>query len=314
MSETAVYWKEIEAATPAPPPRRAETMPVIEEKTVLIVVLDQPIDAVERLVERLTVQHVISPGFRPVFLTDCSDSTIFRRHDWAFEYVMPFDEWSRFHDPLGWGTCVRDRVATMMATFEPDLMLHYMSESSRDLTGTLVDAVSDAVARLESKGGEEEEIPERLKGILGQRRALERKVNELKARVKELERRDRNRRMAGRIRELVRPLLPKGAEVLMVSKGDPALLSMGDMNVAHFPQGPGAVYSGAHPANSSEAIGHLEALRAHGAEYLVIPGPYRWWLDFYEDFRDHLDRAYLRLLDHPDCVVFWLVGRGGSGR
>ena len=51
-------------------------------------------------------------------------------------------------------------------------------------------------------------------------------------------------------------------------------------------------WAGHHPADSEEAIGHLEALRGGGAEYLVVPPTYRWWLNYYDGLREHLDSRY----------------------
>ena len=57
----------------------------------------------------------------------------------------------------------------------------------------------------------------------------------------------------------------------------------------HFPQAEDGGWAGHHPADSEEAIGHLEALRERGAEYLVVPPTYRWWLRHYDGLRDHLE-------------------------
>ena len=47
-------------------------------------------------------------------------------------------------------------------------------------------------------------------------------------------------------------------------------------------------YAGHHPADSAEAIAHLEALRAKGAEYIVFPQTALWWLDYYDALRELL--------------------------
>ncbi len=73
------------------------------------------------------------------------------------------------------------------------------------------------------------------------------------------------------IRDLVRACLPPDAYVLVISKGDEDLLRLDGRHAAHFPQGPGGIYAGYHPADASDAISHLDALKARGAQYLLIP-------------------------------------------
>jgi GT2 family glycosyltransferase len=94
------------------------------------------------------------------------------------------------------------------------------------------------------------------------------------------------------LREAVLATVPDGANVLVVSRGDDALLALDGRRARHFPQSADGGWAGHHPADSTEAIGHLERLRAGGARYLVVPPTYRWWLRHYEQFRTHLDDHY----------------------
>jgi GT2 family glycosyltransferase len=99
-----------------------------------------------------------------------------------------------------------------------------------------------------------------------------------------------------RIRGLVDHELPPDATVLVVSNGDDELLELGaNRRCWHFPQMEDGTYAGYHPADSADAIAHLEALREKGAEYIVFPQTASWWLSFYSEFRDHL----LRLAGEP---------------
>lgn len=93
------------------------------------------------------------------------------------------------------------------------------------------------------------------------------------------------------LREAVRAAVPAGAAVLVISRGDEALLDLAGRRAMHFPQGRDGGWSGHHPASSEEAIGHLEALRRAGAEYLVVPPTYRWWLSHYEGLAAHLEES-----------------------
>jgi len=111
-----------------------------------------------------------------------------------------------------------------------------------------------------------------------------------------------------RVREVARLALPPEARVLVITKGDDDLLNLEGRHGSHFPQTADGVYAGYHPAGSAEAIQHLETLRTKGAEFLLIPASSFWWLDYYADFRQHLE-AHYRLLVYGEesCVIFALA-------
>jgi GT2 family glycosyltransferase len=129
------------------------------------------------------------------------------------------------------------------------------------------------------------------------------------------------RQLRQRIRETVTARLPAGATVVVVSKGDDALLRFDSQPATlnpqpalkgwHFPQASDGSYANIYPADSAEAINHLEVLRAKGAGYMLIPKPAFWWLDHYADFKHHLDKHYrLAMNDEAACLIYDL--RGGS--
>jgi hypothetical protein len=107
------------------------------------------------------------------------------------------------------------------------------------------------------------------------------------------------RQLIRRARELVRAAVPRGALVLVVSKGDPALLDLYGRPARHFPQTAAGAYAGAYPAGSLAACLHLEALRARGADYLLFPATAEWWLEHYAEFRQHLERRYRLAASEP---------------
>src|SRR5205085_1170358 len=98
--------------------------------------------------------------------------------------------------------------------------------------------------------------------------------------------------LIARIRDAVAASIPAGATVAVVSKGDPKLLELAGRRAWHLPQTPHGVYAGHHPANGAEAVAQLEALRAKGAEFLLLPATSFWWLDHYAEFRRHLEAKY----------------------
>jgi GT2 family glycosyltransferase len=114
-----------------------------------------------------------------------------------------------------------------------------------------------------------------------------------------------------RVRVVVEAVVPSGAAVLVVSRGDERLLELGDRSTSHFPQEDDGTYAGRHPDDSDEAIGMLEQMRERGAGYLVIPDTDAWWLEHYADLARHLD-AHYRLLTQPGsgCSVFGLQEAG----
>jgi hypothetical protein len=117
----------------------------------------------------------------------------------------------------------------------------------------------------------------------------------------------RYQKLRQRIRHAVQKLVPAGATVLVISKGDGALLDLPGCRAWHFPQTERGAYVGHHPASSAEAIAHLEALRAKGADHLLIPASSRWWLEHYAAFRQHLDRQHVRLRQaRADCLLYRL--------
>jgi glycosyltransferase involved in cell wall biosynthesis len=115
------------------------------------------------------------------------------------------------------------------------------------------------------------------------------------------------RRLVRRIQETVHTALPPGATVAVASKGDEELLELGeDRRGWHFPQNEKGVYAGYYPADSEEAISHLEELRSRGAQFLLFPGTAFWWLEEYEEFGRHLESCYRRVWDDETCIIYKL--------
>jgi hypothetical protein len=117
--------------------------------------------------------------------------------------------------------------------------------------------------------------------------------------------------LVDRIRNLVSATVRPGSTVIVASRGDERLLEFEAAEGWHFPQGLNGVYAGFHPRDSKAAILHLEELRSRGGDYFLIPATAAWWLDFYREFRDHLESRYRVVARERDaCVVYDLGGRG----
>ena len=95
-----------------------------------------------------------------------------------------------------------------------------------------------------------------------------------------------------RVRSLVDDLIPPGATVLVLSKGDDELLRFTGRRGWHFPQAEDGSYAGHYPADSAACIAELERLRQRGADFLVIPETALWWLEHYAGFAAHLEQRY----------------------
>lgn len=112
-----------------------------------------------------------------------------------------------------------------------------------------------------------------------------------------------------RVRELVWEHVPAGSNVAVVSKGDPALILFDRRNGWHYPQTGSGQYLGHHPDTGAAAVAHLESLRLRGAEYLVVPAIYSWFLDYYTDLRVHLNREGELVHRDENCAIYSLTRR-----
>jgi GT2 family glycosyltransferase len=113
------------------------------------------------------------------------------------------------------------------------------------------------------------------------------------------------RRLVEKFRETVAARIPRGAAVLVVSRGDRDLVELEGLDGRHFPQDSAGRYLGHHPHDSAEAVACLEQLRADGAQYLVVPSTAYWWLDHYAGFGEHLCDRYTKT-EAEVCTIFQL--------
>ena len=112
-----------------------------------------------------------------------------------------------------------------------------------------------------------------------------------------------------RIRKIVLERIPPQATVMVVSRGDEALLSLNGRRAWHFPQEAGGTWVGYHPRDSREAIAHLKELQSRGGEFLLFPQTGLWWLDHYRDLRKYLERnGRLVIREEATCVIYAMNG------
>jgi hypothetical protein len=108
------------------------------------------------------------------------------------------------------------------------------------------------------------------------------------------------------IRQAVRAVLPRGAKVLVCSKGEEQLLQLDGLCTEHFPGTAAGEYAGCYPNDSSEAIAQLEEARRRGAQYLLLPNTSLWWLSHYTGLQDYLHSTGRLCWLGPPCAIFAL--------
>jgi hypothetical protein len=118
-------------------------------------------------------------------------------------------------------------------------------------------------------------------------------------------------RMVEQIHQAVERTLPPDATVLVVSKGDGELLRFGRRTGRHFPGAADQSWAG-HPADSAQAIAELKKEQARGAQFLLIPQPYFWWLDEYADLRRYLEEHGALLHRDDYCIIFRIIRPKGG--
>ncbi len=110
--------------------------------------------------------------------------------------------------------------------------------------------------------------------------------------------------LIARLRQSVPRLIPPGSQLLVVSRGDDALLEIPSIVARHFPQDAEGRYAGHYPHDSEAAIEHLESHQQGGAAFLLFPATSLWWLDHYDGLREHLDARYRRVRSDDDCIIY----------
>jgi hypothetical protein len=109
------------------------------------------------------------------------------------------------------------------------------------------------------------------------------------------------------IRLTAKRVLPPGAAVLVVSRGDEELVRLLGPGAGHFPAAAGGGYAGGNPADDAGAIAELEAGRGRGADFLLFPRTSVWWLGHYAAFAGYLAARYPKVWDSHSCVIYRLA-------
>jgi hypothetical protein len=108
-----------------------------------------------------------------------------------------------------------------------------------------------------------------------------------------------------RVRERTMAVVPPGARVAMVSRGDQRLLDLHGRVVEHFPQDRTGSYAGYYPESAGQAIQLLLELESRGVEFVVFPATAFWWFEFYSGLARWLTPALAWCCE--DCAVYELL-------
>jgi hypothetical protein len=111
--------------------------------------------------------------------------------------------------------------------------------------------------------------------------------------------------------ELLEERVPAGGPVMVVWRGDPAVLALRSRPIVPFPRPIGALadHDFEHGAGP---IAHLEAQRARGIRFLLIPDQARLWLEELPSFQEHLSCRYALLADAEGAGLLFEIGERRS--
>jgi 4-amino-4-deoxy-L-arabinose transferase-like glycosyltransferase len=97
---------------------------------------------------------------------------------------------------------------------------------------------------------------------------------------------------------------PNESLIVAADNGDPTVLYYAERKGWHFLEKNG-IYDG-EPRDSAQAIVDLEELRNRGAGYLVFTSNTSWWVDYYDQFRQHLEATSSLVSATPEFKIYQL--------
>jgi 2-polyprenyl-3-methyl-5-hydroxy-6-metoxy-1,4-benzoquinol methylase len=117
----------------------------------------------------------------------------------------------------------------------------------------------------------------------------------------------RHQNLIEQVRAVARASLPENANILVVSLGDDAFLHLDGLHAWPFPQAADGTSADYSLPNGLAAIDHLEALRAQGADFLLVPHTGVGWLATFPELQQHLERRHRLVARRPNiCTIFAL--------
>ena len=105
---------------------------------------------------------------------------------------------------------------------------------------------------------------------------------------------------AAKLRKALAEHIPETAVIAVATGGEQYLLSLPEYRTLHFPRGSDGTYGGDDARGDTALIANLEATRAAGAEFLLVPASQRSLLERNPRFRRHLVGHYSQVLDSEE--------------
>lgn len=102
----------------------------------------------------------------------------------------------------------------------------------------------------------------------------------------------------------LRAITPSNTLVVAADNGDPTVLYYAERKGWHFMEKDG-IYNG-EPKDSAQAIVDLEELRKRGASYLVFTSNTSWWLDYYEQLGQYVQRTATLMDETSEFKIYRL--------
>lgn len=113
--------------------------------------------------------------------------------------------------------------------------------------------------------------------------------------------------------DLLEERVPTGERVMLAWQGDPAMLGLSGRPVVPFPRPRGALGQTGFEHGGS-AIAHLEAQRAQGLRFLLVPEQARRWLASLPQFEEHVWRHYEAVADETGAGLLFDTEAGREDR
>ncbi|MCC6314745.1 MAG: sulfotransferase [Thermomicrobiales bacterium] len=116
------------------------------------------------------------------------------------------------------------------------------------------------------------------------------------------------RQLVDTIRSAAQRFLPEGSIALVASYGDQAMLDLPGRRAIDYPQAAGGVAADYTSVDNAVAIEQLEALRAEGASFLLVPSPAQAWLARQSDLVRYLDEHYPPFVHELGVCTIYRLG------
>lgn len=261
----------------------------------MVLMLGLPDGTTETVLEQFALAEQMSDEFRPFFVSDRPEPHPFVRRGYLYEYVPAHSAWLAQGMDGSYAEFLHARLNDIAAAYGADAVVEVPADGHVDYRRLVLASATT--------------LDIRSAGLQAQVEALRQDLEQAQRELEQERQRQRYATQVVAVQQLVEQVTPPGAIFLVISRGDPQLLDCASREGWHFPQTEAGQYAGHHPASADEAVGHLTALQARGASYLVVPESAYWWLDHYAALRAHLaEHARIEAYRHDAAIVFALTG------